>query len=408
MRCGVLRSTADDVEAVRRRRYSTPSASTPADPSMIAWASAGCLRQHVIGIEARRFDLGSIEGGAHCALRGRRGEALARHQRGAQQLPASRDHAEELEQRHGARRDAARSPCRSRETTYRTADSSASMAARTRAPPRRGSAPSRAPPELAHVLDEGLRGAAAVARDLAPDEVVRLDARGPFIDRRDARIPIQLCDPRLLDEPHAAVNLDRKRGEGHGILGAPPLDDGDHQIRERLVPGALLCVRMHASRIERHRRYAREGAHRFGLRFDQHEHAADVRMPRDRHASLLAGLRALDALVRERKGGLERPLRQPDALEPHGEARRVHHDEHVFEAAILLADELAHGAAVLSVGEHAGGARVNTELVLDRQAAHVVALAERAVGFTRNFGTTNSDMPFTPSGAPGCARAPCG
>ena len=32
------------------------------------------------------------------------------------------------------------------------------------------------------------------------------------------------------------------------------------------------------------------------------------------------------------------------------------------------------------IGEHAGGTRVNAELVLDRQAAHVVALAERAVG----------------------------
>ena len=57
----------------------------------------------------------------------------------------------------------------------------------------------------------------------------------------------------------------------------------------------------------------------------------------------------------------------------------VHHHEHVLEAAVLLADEVADGAAVVAEREHRGRARVDAELVLERHAAHVVARAEAAV-----------------------------
>ena len=64
---------------------------------------------------------------------------------------------------------------------------------------------------------------------------------------------------------------------------------------------------------------------------------------------------------------------------PDREARRVHHDEHVLEAAVLLAHEVADRAVLVAVGHDGGRARVDAELVLDRHAVHVVALARRAV-----------------------------
>ena len=55
----------------------------------------------------------------------------------------------------------------------------------------------------------------------------------------------------------------------------------------------------------------------------------------------------------------------------------------------------ADGATVVAVLQHRRRARLDAELVFDADAVHVVALA---VGST--FGQMNSEMPFTPSGAP--------
>ena len=66
-------------------------------------------------------------------------------------------------------------------------------------------------------------------------------------------------------------------------------------------------------------------------------------------------------------------LCKADALVSHAEAGGVHHDEHAGESAADLADQVA-GRTV--VGEHAGRAAVDAELVLDRHGRHGVACAE--------------------------------
>jgi hypothetical protein len=88
---------------------------------------------------------------------------------------------------------------------------------------------------------------------------------------------------------------------------------------------------------------------------------------------------ALHAVARERDGALVRALGDAHAFEPDRVACQVHHDEHVLEAAVLLADEVARGTALVAVREHARGARVDAELVLERDDVHVVARPERAV-----------------------------
>ena len=65
--------------------------------------------------------------------------------------------------------------------------------------------------------------------------------------------------------------------------------------------------------------------------------------------------------------------------------RLVHHREHAGQAAVLLADEIADGAALVAEDHGAGRRAVDAELVLDRMRAHVVALAERAVGLEQEF-----------------------
>ena len=68
-----------------------------------------------------------------------------------------------------------------------------------------------------------------------------------------------------------------------------------------------------------------------------------------------------------------------DALHAHRIAGRVHHDEHVLQAAVLLAHQVADGAAVIAELQHGGRRGLDAQLVLDADAVHVVARAQRAV-----------------------------
>ena len=123
---------------------------------------------------------------------------------------------------------ARRGPCRSR----------VPMAARSSCPGRRERALRFA--HRGHGVGERL---AAIARDLAADEVVRLDAGGALVDRGDPRVAQVLRGARLLDVAHAAVHLHAERGHLLRHLGAPALDDRDHQLGE----GQLALARVGAS-----------------------------------------------------------------------------------------------------------------------------------------------------------------
>ncbi len=117
----------------------------------------------------------------------------------------------------------------------------------------------------------------------------------------------------------------------------------------------------------------------------RHQHAAHVGVVDDRHRSRRAGdVATLHALLRIGHGLLVRTLGHGHALHADGEARGVHHHEHVFEAAIFLADAPADRAGadlalVLAVEQDAGRAGGDTKLVFERGAPDVVAPARAAV-----------------------------
>jgi hypothetical protein len=60
---------------------------------------------------------------------------------------------------------------------------------------------------FAHFRDHGRRGRAFLESDFAADEVVRLYAGRPFVNRGDARVPEVLRGARLFDEAHPAMDL---------------------------------------------------------------------------------------------------------------------------------------------------------------------------------------------------------
>ena len=99
-----------------------------------------------------------------------------------------------------------------------------------------------------------------------------------------------------------------------------------------------------------------------------------------RHVGALGGCApALPALARVGQCALGGALGERHALHAHRQARRVHHDEHDVEASVLLAHQVADGAVLLAVLHHAGGARMDAELVLHAGADHVVARAQRPI-----------------------------
>ena len=75
-----------------------------------------------------------------------------------------------------------------------------------------------------------------------------------------------------------------------------------------------------------------------------------IGMMDDRHAvaALLPDGAALHARARMLERVLIGALRDPDAFDADAEPRVVHHREHVFEAAILLADEIADRTSCVS------------------------------------------------------------
>jgi hypothetical protein len=91
---------------------------------------------------------------------------------------------------------------------------------------------------------------APIAAELAPDQVVGLDAGGAFVDRGDAHVAQRLRHAGLLDETHAAVHLHRQRGQFRGLIGAPALDDRDQQLAARQRGGARGRVGFGARAIE--------------------------------------------------------------------------------------------------------------------------------------------------------------
>ena len=107
---------------------------------------------------------------------------------------------------------------------------------------------------------------------------------------------------------------------------------------------------------------------------------------------------ALQALLRVGDGVLIGDLRLREALDADAEARLVHHHEHGVEAPVLLADEPALRAVVV---HDAGGVAVDAHLVLDasRRRRRCARRASRRRS-TRIFGTTKSEMPLVPGGAP--------
>ena len=136
------------------------------------------------------------------------------------------------------------------------------------------------------------------------------------------------------------------------------------------------------------RQYITERAHRLDLRLHRQQHAADIGVVNDRYAVAApppyrSALDPLPSIVARRLIGA---FGDPQALQSDLLPGLVHHREHMRQALVFLAHQVANGTLLLAKAHHAGGARMNAKLVLDRRTHDVVAFRQRAVSVVQKFG----------------------
>ena len=75
-----------------------------------------------------------------------------------------------------------------------------------------------------------------------------------------------------------------------------------------------------------------------------------------------------------------------NALNANGITRSVHHDEHVFKTPVFLADQIADGAAVITILKHSGRAGLDAHLVFNADTVNIVASAEATIRIDHELG----------------------
>ena len=75
-----------------------------------------------------------------------------------------------------------------------------------------------------------------------------------------------------------------------------------------------------------------------------------------------------------------------DALNANRVTGRIHHDEHVLQTAVFLADQVTGRAAVVTELQHRRRARFDPHLVLDADALYIVARTQTAIVVDQHLG----------------------
>ncbi|MDT4813811.1 hypothetical protein FQZ97_468040 [compost metagenome] len=207
---------------------------------------------------------------------------------------------------------------------------------------------------------------------------------GALVDRVEAVVAVVLLDRVFAGVAVAAEDLDGQLVGLQAELRGPGLDDRGEQVEQlqrllaRAVVGQGLVVVDQARGVQAEV----EGALDVGLLRQQH--AAHVGVLDDRHlrrgwvlAVRQAALRALAGVFQgiEVAGVAEHDRGHADA-----DARAVHHLEHVRQALVRLADQVADALAVVAEVQRGGSGAAPAHLVEQAGEDHVVARAQRAVG----------------------------
>ena len=184
------------------------------------------------------------------------------------------------------------------------------------------------------------------------------------------------------------MHLHCARGDLQTHLGAVALDQGHHKLIERQVLPAHLSVCVVVAGVKSGRRHRCHGAAAFSQGAHAHQQTPHVRVVDDGRSPWQGAVHrpTLHPLARKAHGLLVGPLGYRDALHTHAKTGGVHHDEHVLQATVFLTHQKADAAAVVAVLQHSSRAGLDTQLVLDADAVHIVASPQRTVGINQELG----------------------
>ncbi|MPM84675.1 hypothetical protein SDC9_131748 [bioreactor metagenome] len=223
-----------------------------------------------------------------------------------------------------------------------------------------------------------LQRAPALACQLAADQVVGLDARGAFVDGRDARVAHVLGGAGFLDVAHAAMHLHAVGRDALRAVGTPAFDHRYQQADQGLRLRALLRIGVARGAVHLTGAEVGQRAHGLGAGLHVHQHAPHVRVACDGGAAADQRL-ALHPLQRIGACALVGALGNAHAFQANVQPRVVHHGEHAGQPLVRLADQVADSAAAVAKTHRRRGAAVDAHLVLNRRAGQVVAFAQGAI-----------------------------
>ncbi|MNV23027.1 hypothetical protein D3C71_1140260 [compost metagenome] len=248
---------------------------------------------------------------------------------------------------------------------------------------------------LRNVTGQQSRHCALIAHRLATDQIIGLNGSGPFVNRQNPRISEMLSGAGFLDETHTTMDLYAQTGHFLGHLGAPALDDRYQKLIERLMLPSLLGICMTCRQVAMSSRHIGGCPATFGQRAHVQEHALDVRMLNDRNGfRATVQCSALNAYSCIGSRLLSGTFGDGDTLHADGITRRVHHDEHVFQAAVLFADQGADRTTMIAKLQDCRGAGLNPQLVFQAQALYVVTYIQAAVCILQKRGNHKQGNTF--------------
>ncbi|MNP10703.1 hypothetical protein D3C76_1028610 [compost metagenome] len=215
--------------------------------------------------------------------------------------------------------------------------------------------------------DQLLEAGSAILRELAAEQVERLDALGAFVDRVQAVVAVVLLHRVFAGVAVAAEDLDRQlvglEAEGRG----PGLDDGRQQVEQRLrlLAGGFVISRVGV--VEQPCGVQAQVESAFYIGFLCQQHTLHVGVLDDRHGRTVRVLVVQPSSLGSLAGVFQR-VEIPGIAEHHrahadADARLVHHLEHAGQALVRLADQVADALAVVTEVERGGCSAAPAHLV---------------------------------------------
>ena len=243
------------------------------------------------------------------------------------------------------------------------------------------------------LAEQRLQRGAAIATDLAEEQIERLDVGRALVERVDLLVAQVLLDRIVRAVARAAEALQAHAEQLEDFLRRVALAQRQEQIVASVeglrglgaVTAGELDAILDVGGVEDQR------AQPLGERLLQHQHAADVGVADDLDArrGLVGGAREVGALLAQpgvRQRVAVRGRQRGHRLGGDAHARVLDDVEHLRDAVAHAADEQTAARRGGAEGQLAGRRGLDAELVLDVGDHRAVARAERAVGLDPELG----------------------